>query len=110
MCLPVARRSASAFITTESGMRSSVAGSAVLNAALSTRATLAQGQSQLAPLAVGGGGTADYIPIWTNSTTLGNSTLFETGGTLNVIGPNGTSEMHPRLSRLREAQGFTAVL
>src|ERR1700732_4097579 len=35
------------------------------------------------PLTVGGTGTTNFIPIWTNSTTLGNSTLFQTGG--NVV-------------------------
>jgi hypothetical protein len=27
-----------------------------------------------------GGGTTDYIPLWTSGTTLGNSVLFQTGG------------------------------
>src|SRR6266700_3760744 len=51
---------------------------------------------------VSGTGTANYVPIWTNGTTLGNSKLFQTGnkvgiGTttptarLDVIGLNGTN-------------------
>jgi hypothetical protein len=49
---------------------------------------------------VGGSGTTNYIPIWTASSTLGDSTIFQTGGkvgihtvtpsaTLTVKGPNG---------------------
>jgi hypothetical protein len=49
-----------------------------------------------------GTGTTNFVPIWTNSTTLGNSTIFETGGkvgigntspaaTLDVKGPNATT-------------------
>ena len=38
--------------------------------------------SQQAP--VGGSGTTNYIPIWTNSTTLGNSGFFENGPGGNV--------------------------
>jgi hypothetical protein len=34
---------------------------------------------------VGGSGTTNFIPIWTNSTTLGNSTLFQTGGKVGVV-------------------------
>ena len=33
---------------------------------------------------VGGGGTTNYIPIWTNNTTLGNSTIYETGGHVGI--------------------------
>lgn len=40
-------------------------------------------QTTSSPLTVGGTGTTNFIPIWTNSTTLGNSTLFQTGG--NVV-------------------------
>jgi len=31
-----------------------------------------------------GTGTTNFIPIWTNSTTLGNSTLFQTGGNVAI--------------------------
>ncbi len=48
---------------------------------------------------VTGSGTINYVPIWTGGTTLGNSTIFQTGSkvgihttaptaTLTVIGPN----------------------
>ena len=43
---------------------------------------------------VGGTGTTNRIPIWTDSTTLGNSIIFQTGGlrvgtSLQVIGGSG---------------------
>src|SRR5947209_1702077 len=42
--------------------------------------------SLLLPMAaqVGGTGTTNYIPVWTNSSTLGNSILFQTGGNVGV--------------------------
>jgi hypothetical protein len=50
---------------------------------------------------ISGGGTGNYIPIWTSSTTLGNSEIVQSGGdvgvntttpsaTLTVVGQNGT--------------------
>ncbi len=33
---------------------------------------------------VAGGGTANHIPVWTNSTTLANSIIFETGGKVGI--------------------------
>jgi len=46
---------------------------------------LAQQASQptISP-ALAGTGTTNFIPIWTNSTTLGNSTLFQTGGNVSI--------------------------
>jgi hypothetical protein len=51
---------------------------------------------------VSGSGATNFIPIWTNSTTLGDSKIFQTGGrvgigttsptaTLNVVGQNATT-------------------
>lgn len=41
---------------------------------------------------LGGGGTTNYIPIWTNSTTLGNSSLFQSGsGNTAKVGINITT-------------------
>jgi hypothetical protein len=31
------------------------------------------------PASLGGSGTADYIPLWTSTSNLGNSVLFQTG-------------------------------
>ena len=36
------------------------------------------------PPPLAGTGTTNFIPIWTNSTTLGNSTLFQTGGNVSI--------------------------
>jgi hypothetical protein len=33
---------------------------------------------------VGGTGTTNFLPLWTNSTTLGNSALFQTGGKVGI--------------------------
>jgi len=37
-------------------------------------------QSTASQSALAGTGTTNFIPIWTNSTTLGNSITFQTGG------------------------------
>ena len=42
------------------------------------RAT-ADGQAAPPPATVTGAGTTNFIPLWTGSTTLGNSKLFQTG-------------------------------
>ncbi len=42
------------------------------------------GKSASQPSSVGGGGIPNFIPIWTNSTTLGNSVLFQTGFNLGL--------------------------
>jgi hypothetical protein len=34
----------------------------------------------VAAASIGGGGTTDFVPIWTSSTALGNSVLFQSGG------------------------------
>jgi len=50
------------------------------------------GQDSGAPLSVSGTGTTDYLPLWTNSTTLGNSVLFQSGtGSTAKVGLNTTS-------------------
>ena len=36
------------------------------------------------PLTVGGSGTKNFIPIWTNSTTLGNSILFQSSSKVGI--------------------------
>ena len=68
------------------------------------------------PAQVAGGGTTNRIPIWTNSNTLGNSNLFQTGGkvgvgttgpaaTLDVIGPTATTAGAAALTVLRVTGG-----
>jgi hypothetical protein len=51
-------------------------------AANPTRARAAT--ANIAAASVGGGGTTNFIPIWTHSTTLGNSALFQTGGKVGI--------------------------
>ncbi|MBV9304471.1 MAG: hypothetical protein JOY62_06305 [Acidobacteriaceae bacterium] len=38
------------------------------------------------PAGVGGSGATDFVPLWTSSTNLGNSILFQSGGTMQVNG------------------------
>lgn len=46
-------------------------------------------ESAVVAATVAGTGTTDFIPLWTNSTTLGNSALFQTGsGTTAKVGIN----------------------
>ena len=45
--------------------------------------------SSAAPAAVGGSGMADYVPLWTNGNTLGDSVLYQSGtGSTAKIGIN----------------------
>jgi hypothetical protein len=47
----------------------------------SASTTSASGTATVAPAAILGAGTTNFIPLWTpNGTTLGNSALFQTGG------------------------------
>jgi hypothetical protein len=85
---------ASAYVTTET----------LTNSSAQTQAS-GQGQTAIVGLpaeatsnpstAVGGTGIMNFLPIWTNSTTLGNSTLFETGGKLGIgnTNPAGTLDV-----------------
>jgi hypothetical protein len=43
-----------------------------------------QAGSQLSPSTVSGTGVTNFIPIWTNSTTLADSTIFETSGRVGI--------------------------
>jgi hypothetical protein len=36
------------------------------------------------PATVSGSGTTNYIPVWTNSTTLGNSLIYQSGGNVGI--------------------------
>jgi len=42
------------------------------------------GKAGMPPATVTGSGTTDFIPLWTSSTNLGNSILFQTGGNVGV--------------------------
>jgi hypothetical protein len=45
---------------------------------------IADGPAAPPPPTVTGSGTINFIPLWTGSTTLGNSKLFQTGGMVGV--------------------------
>jgi len=66
---------------------------------------------------VTGSGTTSFVPLWTDNSTLGNSTIFETQGmigigtdsptaTLNVIGPDGTNGNAPTVLGIIGGKGF----
>jgi Chaperone of endosialidase len=78
-------RPASAYLTTEALStaqgQSGIPSSPALVRALATPATPEASTSTSAPT---GTGTTDFIPLWTSSSTLGNSTLFETGGKVGI--------------------------
>lgn len=61
------------------------------NAAVATTATPQAGTASSNPVSqtpglppITGSGTKNFIPIWTSSSALGNSTMFETGGKIGV--------------------------
>src|SRR6266851_2376454 len=81
----------------------------------------------LLPMAaqVGGTGTTNYVPIWSNSSTLGNSALFQSGGNvgvgnttplaiLDVKGKSGTSGVNngnaPTALRVTGGLGLTSYV
>jgi Chaperone of endosialidase len=50
-----------------------------------TESTAVPGEGSALPFAtVAGSGTTNYIPIWTSSTALGNSKLYQTGGDVGI--------------------------
>lgn len=49
-----------------------------------TTAKTANSNSNAPTAAITGSGTADYIPLWTSSSALGNSILYQTGGNIGV--------------------------
>jgi hypothetical protein len=79
---------ASAFLQAAAASQTSSA-----SAGGTSSATQVTGQdSTVSPLTLGGSGTTDYVPLWTNSTTLGSSVLFQTGtGSTAKLGLNTTT-------------------
>lgn len=70
---------------------------------------------------VSGTGATNYIPIWTDSITLGDSTIFETQGmvgigtatpaaTLNVVGANGKNHLSPNAPAVLQVTGGVGSL
>ncbi|HEV2425724.1 MAG TPA: hypothetical protein VGZ29_12925 [Terriglobia bacterium] len=106
-------RPASAYVTTDNATEGEAAlnppGSASLKAtgagAPGGGAASAKGKIKTPALTITGGGTTNYVPLWTGSTALGNSVLFQTGsgstakigiGTtapLQILHVNGSSEI-----------------
>ena len=62
---------------------------------LGTAATLGTAAAGKAAPPVSGSGKTDFIPIWTSSSTLGDSTMFETGGKVGIgtTGPIATLDV-----------------
>jgi len=77
---------ASAFVTTQAVAPSADAGTPAALQSLGGAAGAASAGQGLAALPITGTGTANFIPIWTSSTNLGNSTISEVGGKVNVKG------------------------
>src|SRR6266853_4634554 len=64
-------------------------------ARVSTAKTASTGVNTSTTLAaISGGGTANFVPMWTSSTNLGNSALFQTGGT-GLVGKVGIGTQTP---------------
>jgi hypothetical protein len=55
-----------------------------VNAQQPSTPTLEEHTSAPPPATVTGSGTANYIPLWTGSSTLGNSKVYQTGGKIGV--------------------------
>src|SRR6516164_5409402 len=77
---------ASAFLTTQAAPSSTDAGTQAVLQSLSVAAGAASVTQNPSPLAITGSGTTNFIPVWTSSTNLGNSTVSEVAGTVNVKG------------------------
>lgn len=69
-----------------------LASSAVVNSQSQAPTTNAVSNSNSTSASVSGTGTTDFLPLWTNSTTLGNSVLFQSGsGSSAKVGVNTTT-------------------
>jgi len=95
---------ASAFLTTQAAPSLTDAGTQAVIQSLSVAAGAASVAQNPGPLAITGSGTPNFIPIWTSSTNLGNSTVSEVGGTVNV---KGTLQL-PATGTATAAKGFNS--
>jgi len=77
---------ASAFVTTQAVAPSGDTGTQAAPQSLGVAAGAASAAQALAALPITGMGTTNFIPIWTSSTNLGNSTISEVAGKVNVKG------------------------
>ena len=66
------------------------------------------------PATVTGSGTSDYVPLWTGSSTLGKSRLYQTGGLVGVgtTSPSVTLDVNGRInsSRSYRLQNFDVLV
>jgi hypothetical protein len=70
---------ASAFV--QANQKTGVKASSSAGASTSSNAS---SKTTVPPAAVTGAGTANYVPLWTGASTLGNSIVFQTGGNVGV--------------------------
>jgi len=81
-------------------------GSASLKAGATAGQATANGKSETPASNVTGSGTTNYVPLWTGSTTLGNSALFQAGsGTTAKVGIGTTS-----LTNVFQVYGSSPIL
>ena len=66
-----------------SGMTARIAGNSASGASVAPSAG-SQKPNSVTPATVGGTGTAGYVPIWTNSDTLGNSAIVQKSGNVGI--------------------------
>jgi hypothetical protein len=93
---------ASAFVTTQGVAPSAVGTQAVLQSLSVVAGAGSAAQKAASPLAITGSGTTDFLPIWTSATSLGNSTISEVSGAVNV---KGTLQL-PAVGTATAATGF----
>src|SRR5581483_3896185 len=96
-------RPASAFITAESlkAMSTTAGGERIAGATAANGARAA-----IAVASVGGTGTANYVPLWTDSANLGNSVLSQSGINLGI----GTTTAAARLQLIADAPTTKALI
>jgi len=58
---------------------------------------------------LGGSGTTNYIPIWTNSTTLGNSMIYQTGGNVGIGNTHPAHSRHTAIARDRHGHSHEGI-
>jgi hypothetical protein len=104
----------SAFVTAES-LNSPASGSAAAAAPLGTRqgtkSSGVDGQNgKQAPLAaVTGGGTTNYVPLWTSSTNLGNSLIYQSGSNIGIGTTRPSYPLHLPAGKALRIEGGTSA-
>jgi hypothetical protein len=108
----------SAFVTTDSQTPSAQASTSAAASATGQSAPAKPGQgvyrdsaassTNLSTASIGGTGTTNFIPRWTNSTTLGNSVLFQSGANVGLSTTTPTQKLEVDLGNMlvRGPQNF----